>query len=98
MRELTADPARSVAILGGGQLARMMIYESRKLGLLFSVLDAAEDVPAGKLADRFYPGSLESASDLEKIISENDVTTYDIEHINTEALVRLAEAGHRIYP
>ncbi|MFW5710696.1 MAG: hypothetical protein ACOCZA_02000, partial [Spirochaetota bacterium] len=29
---------------------------------------------------------------------ENDVTTYDIEHINTEALIRLAEAGHRIYP
>ena len=94
----TDAAAESVAILGGGQLARMMIYESRKLGLLFSVLDAAEDVPAGKLADRFYPGSLESASDLEKIISENDVTTYDIEHINTEALIPLAEAGHAIFP
>jgi 5-(carboxyamino)imidazole ribonucleotide synthase len=76
----------------------MMIYESRKLGLRFSVLDSSEDVPAGKLADRFYSGSLESASDLERIILENDVTTYDIEHINTEALGRLSEAGHAIFP
>ena len=98
MRDLRTDPAVSVAILGGGQLARMMIYESRKLGLRFSVLDSSEDVPAGKLADRFYSGSLESASDLERIILENDVTTYDIEHINTEALGRLSEAGHAIFP
>lgn len=47
---------KRIGILGGGQLARMILYESRKLGFYFTVLDPAESPPAASSADSFIRG------------------------------------------
>lgn len=75
----------------------MLIYRSKKLGFRFAVLDAA-DAPAKALADFFIEGSLKDAAALGKLAGACDVMTYEIEHINTDALDDLYSRGHPMYP
>lgn len=91
-------PLLHVGILGGGQLARMMIYESRKLGISFTVLDPDPGAPAGPLADTFISGGLYDPEPLSRAAEASDVLTYDIEHIDTAVLARLESEGNRILP
>ena len=76
----------------------MMIYESRKLGITFTVLDPDPRAPAGPLADTFIRGGLYDREALGKAAESSDVLTYDIEHIDTDSLARLEDEGRRIYP
>jgi 5-(carboxyamino)imidazole ribonucleotide synthase len=91
-------PLLKVGILGGGQLARMMIYESRKLGISFIVLDPDPEAPAGPLADVFIRGGLYDPDALARAAGASDVLTYDIEHIDTGILAGLEAEGRRILP
>ena len=75
----------------------MMMYRSKKLGFRFAVLDAA-DAPGKALADVFVEGSLKDAGALERLARASDVMTYEIEHINTDALDDLYSRGHPMYP
>ena len=86
-----------IGIIGGGQLGRMMIYRSKKLGFQFAVLDSA-DAPAKNLADIFIEGNLKDAKSLEKLALASDVMTYEIEHINTDALEKLNSGGYTLHP
>ena len=90
-------PPGIIGIIGGGQLGRMMIYQAKKLGFRFAVLDA-EDAPAKTLADFFVPGSLKDPAALEALAKSSDLMTYEIEHINTDALDDLYLQGYKIYP
>jgi 5-(carboxyamino)imidazole ribonucleotide synthase len=83
---------RTIGIIGGGQLGRMMIYRAKKLGFRFAVLDE-EGAPAESLADIFIKGSLKDARALAELARAADVLTYEIEHINTGAL-----AGTPVFP
>ncbi|MDR1180198.1 MAG: 5-(carboxyamino)imidazole ribonucleotide synthase [Spirochaetales bacterium] len=88
---------RTIGIIGGGQLGRMMIYRAKKLGFRFAVLDE-EGAPAESLADVFIRGSLKDAQALRRLARAADVLTYEIEHINTGALEELQEAGTLVFP
>lgn len=89
---------KRIGIIGGGQLARMMIYESRKLGFYFAVLDPAEEPAAGPCADRHIHGGLYDEISLRDLVESSDVSTYDIEHIDTAVLKRLEGEGNVIEP
>jgi len=93
----TLYPPGTIGIIGGGQLGRMMIYRSKKLGYRFAVLDG-KDAPAQTLADVFIEGSLKDAAALERLARASDIMTYEIEHINTDALDDLYSEGHPMYP
>ena len=90
-------PPGNIGIIGGGQLGRMMIYRAQKLGFRFAVLDD-ESAPAQALADVFIKGSLKDAAALERLAHASDVLTYEIEHINTDALEDLHSRGYQLYP
>ena len=87
-----------LGILGGGQLARMMLYKTMRLGIHTTVLDPSPDAPAAHFADRFVCGSLSDPAAIEAVVGASDVSTYDIEHIDTEALLVLENRGMRILP
>jgi 5-(carboxyamino)imidazole ribonucleotide synthase len=89
---------KRIGIIGGGQLARMMIYESKKFGFSFTVLDPAEAPPAASCADRHIRGGLYSEAHLRELVESSDVSTYDIEHISTEILKKLEREGGVIEP
>jgi len=86
-----------IGIIGGGQLGRMMIYRSKKLGFRFAVLDAPGS-PSQVLSDIFIEGSLKDASSLEKLANASDLLTYEIEHINIDALDELTKKGFKLNP
>lgn len=93
-------PARAfplrIGLVGGGQLARMMIYRGAKLGFHFTVLDPDPRAAANPLADRVLTGGLYDRQALADLVSTCDVTTYDIEHCDTSVLAELEAQGHRI--
>ena len=93
----TLFPPATIGIIGGGQLGAMLIYRSKKLGFRYAVLDA-QDAPARILADVFVEGSLKDAAALERLARVSDIMTYEIEHINTDALDDLYSRGHPMYP
>ena len=87
----------TIGIIGGGQLGRMMIYRSKKLGYRFAVLDT-KDAPSFVLADICIEGTLKDSKKLKDLASVSDVMTYEIEHINTQALFDLDSSGFAMYP
>ena len=93
----TLFPPSTIGIIGGGQLGRMMIYRAKKLGFRFAALDG-EGAPAQVLTDVFIKGSLKDADALEQLARASDVMTYEIEHINTDALEDLHSRGYAMYP
>lgn len=90
--------ARRVGIVGGGQLARMMLQKARKLGLDAVVLDPDPRCPAASLADEVVTGSPMDDDALRTLAERVDVVTFDIEAVAPEPLVELAARGHRILP
>ncbi|MCL2800840.1 MAG: 5-(carboxyamino)imidazole ribonucleotide synthase [Treponema sp.] len=90
-------PPGIIGIIGGGQLGRMMIYRAKKLGYRFSVLDE-KGAPAENLADFSVHGSLKDPAALKNLANVSDLLTYEIEHINTDALDELVSNGVKIFP
>ncbi|MCK6610700.1 MAG: 5-(carboxyamino)imidazole ribonucleotide synthase [Bacteroidia bacterium] len=89
---------RKIGILGGGQLGRMMIEESLRMNLDFSVLEADASCPCAGISNRFVLGSLLDEVAIRELASEVDVLSYEIEHVNTDALKKLEAEGVEVIP
>ncbi len=88
-----------IGIIGGGQLGKMMAQEAKKMGFHVTVLDPTYDCPASQFADEQIVGDpYYSKNELREIVERCDVTTFDIEHVNTEILKELENEGHKINP
>jgi 5-(carboxyamino)imidazole ribonucleotide synthase len=87
-----------IGIIGGGQLGRMMTLAAKKMGFSVTVLDPGENSPAGQVADKQIIGSWNDPDAIRQIVTQCDITTYDLEHINTDALIELADQGYTIHP
>ncbi|MES2379393.1 MAG: 5-(carboxyamino)imidazole ribonucleotide synthase [Bacteroidota bacterium] len=87
-----------VGIIGGGQLGRMMIEEALRLNVNFAILENSSDCPCYNLADIFIEGSLYDENKIIELANNSDVLTFEIEHINTTALLKLEAAGKVIIP
>ena len=87
-----------IGILGGGQLGKMLIQAASAWDIDIYVLDPTDDCPASKLATKFVKGDFkdyESVYNFGKLV---DLITIEIEHVNTDALLKLKEEGTTIYP
>ncbi|EDM25217.1 phosphoribosylaminoimidazole carboxylase ATPase subunit [Lentisphaera araneosa HTCC2155] len=89
---------KTIGIIGGGQLGRMMTQAAKKMGFHVIVLDPGENSPAGQVADSQILGSWNDSESLKKIVEACDVCTYDLEHVDTSALIELSDQGHEIHP
>ncbi|MBL8896963.1 MAG: 5-(carboxyamino)imidazole ribonucleotide synthase [Planctomycetes bacterium] len=87
-----------IAILGGGQLAKMMAQDARRMGFGLSVLDPDPQAPALPFADHAIAAAFGDIEALRRICSHVDVTTFDLEHVDVEALQPLAAAGIEFAP
>ncbi len=93
-----SNPLRkTIGIIGGGQLGRMMIEESLRLNNDFNILDAA-DCSCAALAKNHIVGKLTDAEAIKKLADISDVLTFEIEHINVDVLIELEEGGKEIIP
>ena len=91
-------PVARIGIIGGGQLARMMVKAAKRLGCTCVVLDPTPASPAGQVAGHQIVGGYHDADKLRELAAVSDVLTYDLEAIGTETLFELAREGAVIHP
>jgi 5-(carboxyamino)imidazole ribonucleotide synthase len=87
-----------VAMVGGGQLARMTHQAAVALGQSLRVLAASPDESAALVTADVRLGDHRSLADLQRLADGATVVTFDHEHVPTEHLHALEDAGHRVAP
>ena len=87
-----------VAMVGGGQLARMTHQAAIALGQTLRVLAAAADEPAAQVTPDVVIGSHTDLEDLRRVAAGADVLTFDHEHVPTELLEKLVAEGVNVAP
>lgn len=85
-----------IGVIGGGQLARMMIPPALNLGLGISVLAEAEGSSAARAADAV--GDYRDPETVYAFAETVDVITFDHEHVPNEILVELERRGVSVHP
>ncbi|NHF67397.1 5-(carboxyamino)imidazole ribonucleotide synthase [Xanthomonas hortorum] len=80
----------TVGILGGGQLARMLVLAGAPLGLRFAVFDPSADACAGQVA-ALQVGAFDETAALAAFAAQVDVITFDFENVPAASAQQLAE-------
>ena len=90
--------SKSLGILGGGQLGKMLLYVTRKWDIKTYVLDPNEDCPAKLGCNFFFKGDLSDFDTVYKFGKQVEILTIEIENVNVEALEKLEKEGVRVFP
>jgi 5-(carboxyamino)imidazole ribonucleotide synthase len=90
--------APTLAVVGGGQLARMMAQPAIALGLPLRLLAEAEGVSAAQVIPDHLVGDYTDLPTLRKVTDGAAVVTFDHEHVPTAHLHALADAGVAVRP
>lgn len=85
-----------VGVIGGGQLARMMVPPAIHLGLEISVLAETEGMSAARAADMV--GDYRDPETVYAFAETVDVVTFDHEHVPHEILNELERRGIAVHP
>ncbi|HEU5456312.1 MAG TPA: 5-(carboxyamino)imidazole ribonucleotide synthase [Nocardioides sp.] len=91
-------PAPTLAVIGGGQLARMMAQPAIALGLPLRLLAEGEGVSAAQVIPDHLVGDYRDLDTLVKATDGCAVVTFDHEHVPTEHLHVLAGSGLAVRP
>jgi len=85
-----------VGVIGGGQLARMMVPPALELGVEIRVLAEVEGASAALAATAI--GDYTDAATVLAFARDVDVVTFDHEHVPQSVLGALVDAGHAVHP
>lgn len=88
----------TLGILGGGQLGKMLLYETRKFDIRTKVLDPSAEAPCRIACDTFQQGDLMDFDTVYDFGKDVDVLTFEIENVNVEALEKLESEGKKVFP
>ncbi len=78
-----ATPAPTVAVIGGGQLARMLAEPAAAMGIPLRLLAEAEGVSAAQVVPDQVVGDYTDLATLRRVVKGCDVVTFDHEHVPT---------------
>ena len=87
-----------LGIIGGGQLGKIMSQKAKKLGFHVTILDPTPNCPAAQVSDRQIVAGFYDKQKLEQLVKECDVTTFELEHVDTEVLKKLYDQDYKIFP
>ncbi|NYE37426.1 5-(carboxyamino)imidazole ribonucleotide synthase [Nocardioides cavernae] len=90
--------APTLAVIGGGQLARMMAQPAIALGLPLRLLAEAEGVSAAQVIPDQLVGDHTDLDTLRRVTESASVVTFDHEHVPTAHLHALAADGLAVRP
>ena len=79
----------NLGIIGGGQLGRMLIQAGIDLNINFSIIDPDKNAPCKDLVSDFSVGNLKDFDAIVEFGKKCDIITFEIEHINIDALFEL---------
>ncbi|KAI9886236.1 MAG: hypothetical protein M1823_001971 [Watsoniomyces obsoletus] len=88
--------SRTVGILGGGQLGRMLVEAANRMDITTVVLDV-ENAPAKQInaSTQHLTGSFTDSDRIRELANRCDMLTFEIEHVNTEVLEEMDQAGRQ---
>ena len=87
-----------LGILGGGQLGKMLLAETRKFDIQTYVIDPSTAAPSQFGATEFFIGDLMDFDAIYEFGKKVDVLTIEIENVNLDALDKLEAEGLAVYP
>ncbi len=74
-------PGKTIGVLGGGQLGRMLAQAANRLGYRMHVYEPAAKCPAGAVADKEVNAPYEDLAALTAFAKECAVVTYEFENV-----------------
>lgn len=80
------EPGNLIAILGGGQLGRMVAMAARTMGYKIRVMDPEPHCPASFVVDEVVTGRWDDAEAARRLATGASAVTLEIEQIGVEAL------------
>ena len=87
-----------LGILGGGQLGKMLLAETRKFDIQTYVLDPSKEAPSQFGANHFFTGDLMDFDTVYDFGKKVDLLTIEIENVNLDALDKLEADGLKVFP
>ncbi|WKX74596.1 5-(carboxyamino)imidazole ribonucleotide synthase [Zobellia laminariae] len=87
-----------LGILGGGQLGKMLLYETRKFDIHTVVMDSSPEAPSKIACNEFILGDLMDFDAVYNLGKQVDVLTIEIENVNVDALEKLEDEGLKVFP
>jgi 5-(carboxyamino)imidazole ribonucleotide synthase len=90
--------AKTLGIIGGGQLGRMVIQSAINYNVDIHILDPDPNAPCKGIAQKFVQGKLTDFDAVYNFGKDCDILTIEIEHVNTEALAQLEKEGKKVFP
>ena len=87
-----------LGILGGGQLGKMLLFDTRKFDIQTYILDPSDEAPCQMACNQFFKGDLMDFETVYNFGKKVDVLTFEIELVNLEALEKLEAEGLPVYP
>lgn len=88
----------TIGILGGGQLGKMLLYDTRKFDIKTAVLDPSPEAPARLACNAFSVGDLMDYDAVVQFGQNVDLLTIEIENVNVDAMEKLEQEGVMVYP
>ncbi|WMT42757.1 formate-dependent phosphoribosylglycinamide formyltransferase [Paenibacillus sp. D2_2] len=92
--------ARSIMLLGGGELGKEVVIEAQRLGVRTIVVDRYDHAPAMGVAHESYVLDMLDGEALKSLIVQvaPDLIVPEIEAIATPVLVELEQQGYKVIP
>lgn len=87
-----------VAVIGGGQLARMLAEAASPLGIHLRVLAAPSDEGADQVVTDVVVGAPDDVDAITHVAAGADVVTFDHENVDHDALDALERSGVAVWP
>ncbi len=87
-----------IGILGGGQLGKMLLNDTRKFDIHTCVLDPSADAPGRIGCNEFTQGDLLDYQTVIDFGRTVNLLTFEIENVNVDALETLEKEGISVYP
>ncbi len=72
---------KTIGILGGGQLGKMMAMSAKQMGHKIVVLDPSHNCPCSQVADEHIISAYDSEEHIKELGSKTDLITYEFENI-----------------
>ena len=91
-------PGRTIGILGGGQLGRMLASAASQLGFDVHIYCPEDDAPAARVATKHWHHAYEDSAALTAFVEACDVVTLEFENIPVATAHAITAGGTSLYP
>lgn len=86
-------PPKTIGIIGGGQLGRMMAIAAKYMGYRIAVLDPTPHCPTAQVADEQITAAYDDMDAIKELTEISDVVTYEFENVDLEAATYIEAQG-----